>query len=193
MGIFGKKPGQEEQLAQKIGGYAVESALLIYNEPRLIDQEKVSEEKLTIAMFEFTFLYIHMASRIILTKLGLEKTNEIIPNILNSVKERYMEEVFKEVDSKRKELLEAVYHSIYCEAEEQYSKCTKLAKDNVSAASRMMGKESTSILTCFEDRLSRAYYNKEVSLDILFSMYIETLITSILAEKELEYIIDQIK
>ncbi|NLX03083.1 MAG: hypothetical protein GXY40_11230 [Syntrophomonadaceae bacterium] len=176
----------EDKLVQWILVHSAENALSMYNNPTIVDKDKVSEQGLIGAMFEIAFFYVHCANRMIFSKFGLERRNQIINSILDILWANFVNTVLKDYNATDIEILNAVYKSIYGLAEPQYGICISLFEEKSSAAAREAGESATATLTVITDRLYKVFTGKDIAYDIIFVTYVKEIIITNLSEGEIE-------
>ena len=185
MGFFDLLRGKpqnslEETAAEKIFKTSVESVMAVYKQPGLLDQNKVSEQGLIVAMFEFSFFCVHLLNREIFKKYGAAKRDVVLDKVLDSLKERFMSKILKDYNDNDKNIINAVFGATYQEAEQAYGNCRSFSDEKTSIASRRMGgAKCTAITTVFKERLYKAYTEEDLE-DIVFISAMEFLTISTL-------------
>jgi hypothetical protein len=163
---------------------------LIYNRSELVDKEKVSEQSLVLAMFEFAAFYIHFTNRAIFDRFG-ENGSSIIDVVIKNVDKEF-KQLFKDYTENDKTNLRSLFYAVYNEAEENYSQCTSLNAEKTSLASRMAGNRNTALITYLIDRVYYAYKGLEVADNILFTEFVKRLVITTCETKELQGMVNKI-
>lgn len=168
------------KLVKKVFDYTIESFDYADKVLKVSETESVKVQGMVMAVLELSFFYIHLISRMIFSKFGLEKRNEVIANMIQKLESEYFRTIFKDHNDKDKEIISNLYYITYEEAEDQYGDFDSRDSLLVLLVQRLT------------ERLYRAFYNEGYTKDILFDTAVKGLVLQVFNFHEIEMIVEKL-